>query len=66
MFFCLLYVSLYHDLHEEWPLGKLFRPSVIIAGLPVQLISGLALPSGKHLQKKSGLGLPRKPNQKTD
>jgi hypothetical protein len=46
-------------LHEEWPLGKLFLPSVITDGSPVQCMAGLACPSGKHRQKKSGRGLPR-------
>ena len=45
--------------HEEWPLGKLFLPSVMMSAFPVHNISGLETPSGKHLQKKSGLGRPR-------
>jgi hypothetical protein len=28
-------------LHEEWPLGKLFLPSVITDGSPVQCMAGL-------------------------
>lgn len=46
------------SLHEEWPLGKLFLPSVMTAGSPVHLMSGLEWPSGKQRQKKSGRGLP--------
>lgn len=51
-------VLLRHYLHEECPLGKLLRPSEMTCSSPVQFISLFISPSGKHRQKKSGLGLP--------
>lgn len=44
--------------HDEWPLGKLFLPSTMIASSPVHSKSLVATPSGKQRQKKSGLGRP--------
>ena len=45
-------------LQEEWPLGKLLRPSLTTDSSPVHFSSGFTSPSGKHRQKKSGLGRP--------
>lgn len=46
------------DLHDEWPLGKLLRPSLMSDRLPVHFRSSLMTPSGKHRSMKSGRGLP--------
>ena len=49
----------YLDIHEECPLGNDFFPSLITTGSPVHLNPGFICPSGKHRQKKSGLGRPK-------
>lgn len=48
------------NVHEECPLGNDFFPSLITTGSPVHLNVGFTCPSGKHRQKKSGLGRPEK------
>lgn len=45
-------------LQDECPLGKLFRPSIMVSLSPVHSISLFISPSGKQRQKKSGRGLP--------
>lgn len=47
------------DIHEECPLGNDFFPSLTTTGSPVHLNPGFICPSGKHRQKKSGLGRPK-------
>lgn len=54
------YSILFFNIHEECPLGNDFLPSLIATGFPLHLKSEFTLPSGKHLQKKSGLGRPTK------
>lgn len=49
--------SSWADSQEEWPLGKLLRPSVTLRASPVHTSSALARPSGKQRWKKSGRGL---------
>lgn len=58
-FFHVIYISFF-NIQEEWPLGNDFFPSFIATGFPLHLKSGFVCPSGKHLQKKSGLGRPSK------
>lgn len=47
-------------LHDEWPLGKLFRPSFTVRSSPLQIISSFTLRSGKHRSIKSGRGRPER------